>query len=249
MLEISDDGPIRTLRMAHGKANALDVEFCEALTRALRDAEASKARALVLTGTGSIFGAGVDLVRLTSSREYVARFLPALDEVFWTLYFLEKHVVAAVNGHAIAGGMILTCACDHRILVRGKAQIGIAELKVGVPFPILPLEIVRRSIAPQHFHEAVVRAASYSGDEALARGFVDELVEPTELLSRAKAVAEELAAAPAANFALTKQRVRAPAREFLEPKMAASLAETIDAWCRPETTAAVRAFVERTLKR
>lgn len=249
MLEIVDDGPIRTLRMAHGKANALDVEFCEALTRALREAEASNARALVLTGTGSIFGAGVDLVRLTSSDEYVARFLPALDEVFWTLYFLKKPIVAAINGHAIAGGMVLACACDHRILARGKAQLGIKELEVGVPFPILALEIVRRSIAPQHFQEAVYRAANYAGDEALARGFVDELVEPTELLARAKSVAEQLAAVPAANFALTKERLRAPAREFLEPRMKASLAQTIAAWRAPETQAAVRAFVERTLKR
>ncbi|MCE9595375.1 MAG: enoyl-CoA hydratase/isomerase family protein [Planctomycetes bacterium] len=249
MLEITDDGSVRTLRMAHGKANALDVEFCDALTRALLEAEASSARALVLTGTGSIFGAGVDLVRLSSSAAYVAHFLPALDELFWTLYFLKKPIVAAVNGHAIAGGMVLACACDHRILARGKGLVGIAELKVGVPFPMLALEIVRRAVAPQHFQEAVYRAANYAGDEALARGFVDELVEPTELLARAKRVAEQLAAIPPANFALTKERLRAPAREFLEPRMKASLAQTIDAWRAPETLAAVRAFVERTLAR
>ncbi|MCC6407517.1 MAG: enoyl-CoA hydratase/isomerase family protein [Planctomycetes bacterium] len=249
MIEVSDDGAVRTLRMAHGKANALDVELCEALTNALREAEASSARAIVLTGTGSIFGAGVDLVRLSSSREYVARFLPALDEVLWTLYFAKKPVVAAANGHAIAGGMVLLCACDHRILARGKAQVGIAELRVGVPFPILALEIVRRAVAPERFQEAVYRARNYSADEALARGFVDELCEPAELAARAKSVADELAAIPARTFALTKERLRAPAREFLEARMRASQAETIAAWCEPETLAAVRAFVERTLKR
>lgn len=249
MIEVLDEGAVRTLRMAHGKANALDLELCEALTRAVHDAEASSARAIVLTGTGSIFGAGVDLVRLSSSREYVEHFLPALDDVFWALYFARKPVVAAVNGHAIAGGMVLLCACDHRILVRGKAQIGIAELRVGVPFPILALEIVRRAVAQEHFQEAVYRALGYSADEALARGFVDELCEPAELAQRARAVALELAAIPARSFALTKERLRAPAREFLEPRMRASLAETIAAWAEPETAAAVRAFVERTLKR
>lgn len=249
MIEIEDDGVVRTLRMAHGKANALDVELCEALTQALREAEASSARAIVLTGSGSIFGAGVDLVRLQSGPEYVARFLPALDQALWTLYFTRKPVVAAVNGHAIAGGLVLVCACDHRILARGKAQLGVAELRVGVPFPILALEIVRRAVRPERFQDAVYRAQSYAAEEALARGFVDELVEPNELAARALAVARELAAIPAGSFALTKERVRAPARAFLEPRMRDSARETIAAWYEPETVAAVRAFVARTLQR
>lgn len=249
MIEVSDDGGVRTLRMAHGKANALDVELCDALTAAVREAEASSARAIVLTGTGSIFGAGVDLVRMLEGPQYVERFLPALDRAFWTLWFTPKPVIAAVNGHAIAGGLILVCACDHRILARGKAQLGLAELKVGVPFPIVALEIMRHSIASARFAEVVFRAQNAGCDEALARGFVDELVEPAELASRARSVAEELAAVPARSFALTKERLRAPARVYLEPRMRAAQAETIAAWQDPATLAAVKAFVERTLKR
>lgn len=249
MIEVSDEGVVRTLRMAHGKANALDVELCDALTAAVRAAEASSARAIVLTGTGSIFGAGVDLVRLLEGREYVERFLPALDRALWTLWLTPKPVIAAVNGHAIAGGLILVCACDHRILARGKAQLGLAELKVGVPFPIVALEIMRHATATARLAEVVYRAQNVGCDEALARGFVDELVEPAELAARARSVAEELAAVPARSFALTKDRLRAPARADLEPRMRAALAETIAAWQDPATLAAVEAFVERTLKR
>lgn len=249
MIEIVDEGAVRTLRMAHGKANALDVEFCGELANVFADAERSSARAIVLTGTGSIFGAGVDLVRMLEGRAYVERFLPAMDELFAAVWYCSKPVIGAANGHAIAGGAILLCACDHRLLARGKAQVGFAELRVGVPFPSLALEIVRDALAAERFHEAIYRAQNYSADDALARGLVDEIVEPAELAARAHALAEELAAVPARSFALTKARLRARARAFLEPRMLAAERETIEAWCAPEVTAAVRAFVERTLRR
>src|SRR6185295_5969986 len=121
-----------------GKASALDLELLVALESALRGEEQSKERALVLTGTGAIFCAGVDLKRIAQGkRQYIEAFLPALERAFERLFFLEKPVVAAINGHAIAGGAVLALACDHRILARGKGMVGTPELKVGVPFPFL----------------------------------------------------------------------------------------------------------------
>src|SRR5262245_56968480 len=120
MIDTSEREGVRTLRINHGKAGALDLELCEALHAAFR--EADSARALVLTGTGRIFSAGVDLPRLLADGEpYTRRFLTALDACFRTLFELERPVVAAINGHAIAGGCILACACDARWMAEGEA--------------------------------------------------------------------------------------------------------------------------------
>ena len=108
MIESTTKDGVAVLAIRHGKANALDTELCQALCGALDDAAADGAAAVVLTGAGTVFSAGVDLKRVTAGREgYVAAFLPELRHVFTRLATFELPVVAAVNGHAIAGGFIL----------------------------------------------------------------------------------------------------------------------------------------------
>src|SRR4051812_38572808 len=109
MIERESKDGIVTLRLAHGKASALDVELCEAMTRELRAAR--DVRAVILTGSGSIFSAGVDLFRMTNEgAPYVDRFFPALREAFVELFSFPRPVIAAVNGHAIAGGCLMVAA-------------------------------------------------------------------------------------------------------------------------------------------
>src|SRR5262249_18375100 len=107
---------IAVLRMEHGKVNAIDIELFSELQTELKYLESSEASAVILTGTGKSFSAGVDLFRLLrSGTDYVRSFVKILCEGLETLFFYRKPVVAAVNGHAVAGGCILTCACDYRI--------------------------------------------------------------------------------------------------------------------------------------
>src|SRR5262249_57608561 len=115
MIERSQHEDILTLRLVHGKASALDVELLDALLREL-DGVAEDVRALILTGTGSIFSAGVDLFRLTQEgADYVRRFLPLLSRLVRPLFSFSTPVVAAANGHAIAGGCILVLSADIRL--------------------------------------------------------------------------------------------------------------------------------------
>src|SRR5262245_17682571 len=146
MIERSQHEGILTLRLAHGKASALDVELLDALLHEL-DGVAEDVHALILTGTGSIFSAGVDLFRLTEEgADYVRRFLPLLSRFLRTLFSFPRPVVAAVNGHAIAGGCVIALACDARLMAEGDATIGLPELLVGVPFPTAAREIVRFAV-------------------------------------------------------------------------------------------------------
>src|SRR5215468_11136285 len=133
MIERSERDGILTLRLAHGKASALDVELLDALLRELEGA-AEDVRALILTGTGSIFSAGVDLFRLVrEGADYVRLFLPLLCRFLRTLFTFPRPVVAAANGHAIAGGCILVLAADVRLMAEGAGRVGVPELLVGVP--------------------------------------------------------------------------------------------------------------------
>src|SRR5712692_1105698 len=140
MIELTDRGTVTVLKMVHGKANALDLELCEALTSQLDDCRRSSIGALVLTGTGRMFSAGVDLPRIVDGGPaYVRAFLPSINRMFQTLFSFPKPVVAAINGHAIAGGCVMACAADVRLMAREPGRIGIPELLVGVPFPVVPL--------------------------------------------------------------------------------------------------------------
>lgn len=232
------------LTMRHGRANALDVELCRALVASLDQLE--REGAVVLTGWGTIFSAGVDLRRvLAGGASYLREFLPLLREAFERLAFFERPIVAAVNGHAMAGGFILLAAADQAILASREARVGVTELKVGVPFPRIALELVRRRVGEVDAARLVYRANTVPPTEALARGIVDELVEPDALLDRAVALAGELAEAGPA-FRLAKRQLSRPLRDALSAR--ADLDAQVEAvWQSDQTLAAIRRYAEAVL--
>lgn len=247
MIERQDRDGVRVLRLAHGKVSALDIELAEALTAELAAAAAAPLRAVVMTGTGSAFSAGVDLFRvLRDGPAYGERFLPVLDTMLRTALTFPKPLVAAVNGHAIAGGCILAAACDRRIMAEGNGRMGVPELVVGVPFPALPLQIVAARVPDAAFRDLVFTGRTVQVDEAVALGLVDEKCAGETLLDRAIEVANQLAAIPAGAFALTKE-----AFTTLILDRTACLsdlnARVVHAWLQPQTYDTIRAYLERTV--
>jgi len=235
---------VATLRMESGKANAIDVELFEALEERLEEIAAGPARAVVLTGTGSIFCAGVDLRRVVEEGSpYLERLLPRLSATLRRLFTLPLPVVAAVNGHAIAGGCVLAAACDRRVMADGGARIGLSELRVGVPFPVAALEVMRHLLPARRLQEVVCRSLTPFSGEALELGLVDELVPPEELLERARERAAELARIPGEAFALTKRHLRLPAVERIERDGPRIDPEVARIWSRPETLETIRGFL------
>ena len=246
MIELTEQGGVAVLRLADGKVNAMSLEFCEALTA--RFTELSSARAVVLTGTGRIFSAGVDLLRLSEGgASYVHKFLPALCAMFAAVFSHAAPVVAAINGHAIAGGCVLACAADRRLMAREGGRIGVTELLVGVPFPPVAMEIMRDATAPQLFADAILSGATFTPLEALARGWVHEVVESPALLERAIEAANALAALPPKAFALSKRQIRQPALQRMHVADVDAAVEQI--WTAPETLARVHDYVARTLRK
>jgi enoyl-CoA hydratase len=249
MIERSQHEGILTLRLAHGKASALDVELLGALLRELEEV-ATDVRAIVLTGTGSIFSAGVDLFRLTQENaDYVQHFLPLLSRFLCTLFTFPRPVVAAVNGHAIAGGCVLVLACDVRLMADGNGKIGVPELLVGVPFPAAPLEIVRFAVPRDRIQSLIYTGRTLPPQEALTAGLVDEVVAAENLLARAQEVAGQLAQIPPQVFRLTKQSLRAPAVERIERASAQQDQAALKVWAADETRTHIREYLRRTLRK
>ena len=253
MIHRDNHGPIALLRMEHGKANALDTELLDELTESLDAVRASDAAGLVLTGTGPIFSAGVDLFRvLDGGRDYLEAFLPAISRALRGLFAFPRPVVAALNGHAIAGGCILACACDLRLLARGgdkPGRIGVPELRVGVPFPAVALEILRFAVPRQHLQELAYVGRTFDADDALARGLVDELVEPERLQERALEVARTLVDVPRGTFELSKRQLRQPTLDRLADLEREIDPEVYDLWARPEIHEHIREYLARTLSK
>ncbi len=250
MIEVAVNDGIAVLTMRHGKANALDIEFCEALTARFATLRDGDAKAVVLTAPGHIFCAGVDLIRVSAGgADYVRHFLPALHRLYEAVFFHPKPVVAAINGHAVAGGAVLAACADRRIMAREAGRMGITELLVGVPLPALAFEIVRAAVQARYFSEFLYSGATYATDAALARGWIDEVAEPVGLLEDALAVARELALLSPAAFAQTKRQLRQTVVERLAASGEATDRAVTDIWCAEATLAHIRAYVARTLKK
>ena len=226
MLNTYDRDGVTVVELDRGPVNALDLELLRALTAAVERADSP----VVLTGAGRTFSAGVDLRRIAGEPDsYVAEFLAALASTFLAVFTHPRPTVAAINGHAIAGGCLFALCCDARMMSAGK--IGLTELAVGVRFPRSGLEIVRYALGAAS-GRVVLRADTAGRYEALRLGVVDEITEPAVLLDRAVALASQLGSYPAAAYAATKRDLQRPVLEAIH---AGDDAAVTAAWASPQT--------------
>ncbi len=250
VIEIESRGASTVLRLAHGKVSALDTELLAALKEKLDEIESSAYGAVILTGSGSTFSAGVDLWRvLEGGADYLQTFLPTLNDALMALFTLGRPVIAAVNGHAVAGGCILVSACDYRIMADGPGKIGVPELRVGVPFPYVALETLRFAVGGNHLNELVYLGKNSGPARARELGLIDEIVPPDQLMDRASEIAEQMVTIPARSFQLTKREMRQPSLDRIERFASVTDPDVARAWADPEIHATIRAFMDSTVRR
>jgi len=248
MIERSVNDGIATLRLNHGKVSALDLELAEAMALAFNELAASDARAVILTGTGKSFSAGVDLFRVVDGgADYVDRFFPALSRLMLDLFAFPKPLIVAANGHAIAGGCIFTLCGDYRLMAAGEGRIGIPELLVGVPFPASVLEVIRYGVAPQHLQSLMFTARTVKPDEALRTGIIDEIAD--DLPARAEAVAQQFASLPPDAFRLAKRQLRDAALSRAKHYANELDRDAHELWRAPETHARIREYLAKTIRK
>jgi enoyl-CoA hydratase len=207
--EIRDEVAIVTLDRP--KANAFSPELVAELSEALAAQDAARAVVLASSLSG-MFSAGWDLPRIVDAdRPAMEEFVAAYCDLVRQLFVFGPPLVAALPGHAIAGGLIVAMGADERIAAKGKGKLGLSEVILGVSVPQCLMEPFRHVVGPRHMERLAATGENVSMEEALEIGLVDRIVPAEELLDRAVERARFLGGLAPAAHASIKRRSRAAA--------------------------------------
>jgi 3,2-trans-enoyl-CoA isomerase len=246
MIKTIDHGAIRELRLDRPPVNALSPELIGALKKAIQSAPGDGARALVLSGTPGRFSGGLDVPLLLGLER------PAMATLWRDFYALLGAIaccpipmVAAITGHAPAGGTVLALFCDWRVMAEGDYKIGLNEVPVGIPLPPVILAGLRRLVGPRRAERLAVSGELLSPQDALGFGMVDELVALEGVVDRAIERCQRLLALPAEAMTSTRRLARADLVAIFEADLEPELQRVIAGWWSPETQGTLRALVER----
>lgn len=216
---------VAVITMDDGKANAVSLALQAGVSAALDQAEEQKLP-VVLTGRAGFFSAGFDLKTLAASGQPAVDMLHGGIDLAIRLLSFPTPVVIASPGHAIAMGVFLSLCGDYRIGVSGRYRYVANEVAIGMAMPFSTIEILRQRVTPAALTRAVLLAEVFTPENAVANGFLDEVVDESELMPRALEFAGSLASLDATAHAVSKKRLRA---ELLE-SMRAGLAKDLDGW-------------------
>jgi enoyl-CoA hydratase len=208
-VRVEYDGEVAVVRLDRAPANALDLTLLREGRACADELATAPCAAVVLTGRDRFFSAGMDLKDTPQlDREGQREAVAGINALCAAWYAFPRPVVAAVNGHAIAGGLILALCADYRVGSADGGRFGLTELKVGFPYPAVALAVVRAELTAAAARRLVLRSDLIDAVQAAELGLLDELVDG-DPLPRALALARELAALPAGAYEETKRRLRA----------------------------------------
>ncbi|MDX9856562.1 MAG: enoyl-CoA hydratase/isomerase family protein [candidate division Zixibacteria bacterium] len=237
---------IAQIVLQRGKVNAINAEMLAELRRVFEDLRTTEpVRAVLLTGRGSFFSFGFDVPELlTYSRERLVSFLADFNAFLQELFLFPKPVVAAINGHATAGGCMLAICCDDRLIVDARARMSLNEINIGVPVFSGITAILQQCVGARMAEWILMDGAMYTSEEALRLGLVDQIVPPEDLLSSALKRAESLGAKCTSAFAQVKRLSRSAAAKAARGD-AESIERFVDIWMSPQSQKLLRTVTIR----
>lgn len=259
---------IRLLTLSRPPANAINADLNGALYEQCRRArDDAQVKAVIVTGAGRFFSAGLDLKEAAAGPGQARDFVESSPSVgsakesaprrggignfgrgetdgLFALWTMPKPTVAMVNGHAIAGGMIIALACDFRVAAAGNHRFGLNEVAIGIAFPIGAFEVARLALDDRSLRYAALEAGLHDASRARELGLVDEVVAPAELQTRCVTQARTLAAHGALAYAHTKGAIQREAIERVRSETPEQLAARNTVFVHPDTQARLRAQVE-----
>jgi enoyl-CoA hydratase len=233
------EGGVRLLTLDRPPANAIERTLLTDLSAALDDAHTDDAvRALALTGAGEFFSGGLELAELPRDGRSMRLLLDLYRDSHVKLLTFPKPTGAMVNGHAIAGGLVMLLACDCRLGVAGDYRFGVNEVAIGAAFPRLPFEIIRLRLTHAQASELLLGAALYPPSHALRLGVMDELLPAESFEATVLSRAAHLGAYPREAYAHTKAALVAEAVARAEAETDEEIARAAAVWMMPESLAA-----------
>ncbi|WP_233843123.1 enoyl-CoA hydratase/isomerase family protein [Dyella sp. 2HG41-7] len=246
MLHITQHDAITEIQMARPPVNALNLELLSALQEAFSQAVQDGARGIVLSGTQGMFSAGVDIpALLTRDRAEVRKYWREFFVTCGALAHLPIPIAAAITGHSPAGGAVLSLFCDYRVMAQGPYRIGLNEVQVGLIAPDCIQMALRRVVGAYRAERLLVSGALIDAENALACGFVDELVAIDQVTTRALHWLGETVALPSHAMLGTRLIARADLKTTFADIDALPIDTFVDAFFHPQTQASLQALVDR----
>jgi len=230
---------IGTLTLSRGKVNAINNSVVNELRSVLKACEAdSDVRSIILTGEGKFFSFGFDVPEFLSfTKEQFANFLTNFTDLYTYLFLYPKPVVAALNGHAIAGGCMVALACDYRVMATGRAKISLNEITFGSSVFAGSTEMLRFWTGSAKATEILCSGAMYSAEEAKSLSLVHEVTADDNIVMAARRRALEFSGKPSEAFAGIKSLLRKQVAEDMMRREAESIREFVDIWYSEATWA------------
>jgi len=245
ILPIEHDA-VREIRLNRPPANALTLELLTALRQTIRTASSDGMRALVLSGAPGRFSGGLDVpLLLNLERAEMAKVWQALYALLQTIAESPIPIVAAITGHAPAGGTVLTLFCDWRVMAQGEYKLGLNEVQVGIPLPPVITAGLRRLAGPRIAEQLAVTGSLISPEEALKAGLVDEIAAPELVIDRALEYCHRLLNVPEVAMKVTRAEARRDLVAIFRTDMNEELQRVIEAWWHPSTQSALHALAAR----
>ena len=243
-------GDIAILRMRAGKANAIGPNFLGGLIDVLDEFDRSGARAAILTGYDKYFSAGLDLVTLHEyDHQEMRDLITAFHHTMLRVYTCPKPIVAAVNGHAIAGGCVLAMQCDQRVMLDGDVRIGLNETRLGVGLPVIVVETFRNTVPVRCLQMLTLEGRLMTPGQALEFGLVNALSSSDQIDLAALTLARDLQGIPPKAYAQVKRSLRRPAVEVIQQRFDADTRTWLDVWFSETATVARAEAVARLVGR
>ena len=245
-IRLERTGALVTARFDKARGNAIDEPFTQELLDVAKQlgADPGVRGVLLASAHPKLFSPGLDLVTLLEyDRAAMERFMRLFAEAVWALYALPKPVVAAVSGHAVAGGCILALTADYRVLRRGGVQLGLNEVKVGVPLPWSVALLLRASVPPGALTQVALLGRNFADDDALAVGLADQLADADGFEDFCRARLEEFADKDTASIAITKGYLREGVLLEMRGREKEEMGAWLDRWFSESTRERIRNIV------
>ena len=246
MLEISNHGRIREIRLARKPVNALNTDFVSLLTQSLNEAS-TECGAVILSGQDGMFCAGLDVVELIQlDREDMTNFWSAFFRLLESVACSPIPVACAITGHSPAGGAVISMLCDYRVMSRGNYLIGLNETRVGLIIPRVLQNAMARLVGPRTAEHMLVNGAMVNPEEALRTGLIDALENDFDATIRnAHQWCDQLLALPPQAMLGNRAIARAHFKQDFANDSANGVATFVNTWFSDEAQRVIRTLIDK----
>lgn len=246
-IKTENDKGLLVVTMARPKANALNEVTVEELNAAVQTAASDESvSGVVLAGSGEkFFSGGFDVKEVFEyDRERMRAFFGRFIDLYESLLLIPKPVVAAVSGHAFAGGAVLALACDARVMAEGKFGFALNEIDLGISLPPGIIRMAVSAVGIARARELVLEGKTLAPDEALEAGLANELAGAESVTDRARVRARELCAKPPLTYGAVKRQFNKVTGAIASESDRQSLDQFIDHWFSEESKRRRHALLE-----